>query len=202
MSLRDQLLAKGLVSSKRAKQLDREQRDERKKDKGSRQRKRDLEAAAAEQERAEREAQQARRQRARAEYAEQRARMERALQVRNTILGNRLRGAGPVAFHHRDLDGRRILRMQVSERAAHALRAGELAIVAHHDGREVEYVLVPRRAAEKLDGIAPQLVVFWVRDATGAGDPDHAFADRAWEPSLRARRATPADLERFRGAQT
>lgn len=202
MSLRDQLIAKGLVSSKRAKQLDREQREERRKQKGSRPSQRELEALAAERERAEREAREAERRRARAEYAEQRARMERALQVRNTILGNRLHGAGPIPFHHRDLDGRRIRRLHVSERTAHALRAGEVAIVAHHDGREVEYVLVPRRAAEKLDALAPHLVVFWVRDLTGIGDPDHAFAERAWEPSLRSRRATPADLERFRGVQT
>jgi len=202
MSLRDQLLAKGLVSSKRAKRLDREQREERKKEQGSRHSKRELEAAAAERERAEREAREARRQRDRAEYAEQRARMERALQIRNTILGNRLRGSGPVPFHHRELDGPRILRMHVSERLAHALRAGDAAIVAHHDGHEVEYVVVTRRAAEKLSELAPRLVVSWVRDPTGIGDPDHAFADRGWEPSLRARRATPADLQRFRGAQT
>lgn len=200
--MRDQLLAKGLVSSKRARQVDREARRERKKGHGNQARKRELEAAAAERERAEREAREAQRRRARAEYEEQRAQMERALQIRHTILGNRLKGGGPVPFYHREVDGPRILRLQVSERMAHALRAGEAAIVAHNDGREVEYVVVTRRAAEKLHELAPRLVVFWVQDLEGISEPDHAFAERGWEPSLRPRRATSADLQRFRGVQT
>lgn len=197
MSLRDQLVAKGLATRKQARRADQEQRARRKQEQSKRRKKRELEAEERAKAASEREARLKARKQQRAEYEEQRAQMERALQIRNTILGNQLHSRGPVPFHHRSVDGRTLHRMHVSSGLAHALRAGDAAIVAHAAGRELEYVAVGRRAAEKLDQLAPDLVVFWNRNPQGLGAPDLGFLERTWEPSLRARRATSADLERL-----
>lgn len=199
MSLRDQLLAKGLVSGKRARRIDQEEKRERKQEKGNKKRRRELEREARAREEAENAAREAARREARAEYAAQKERMERALQVRNLILGNRIPSRGSVPFHHKDLDGRRLLRLDVSSGVAHQLRCGEAAVVADHAGPELRYVVVGRRAAERIVELAPRLVVFWAREAEGLRQPDLAFLQRDWEPSLRPRRATPEDLRRFGG---
>lgn len=195
MSLRDQLLAKGLVSKKQAKRADQEARQERKQQEGALKRKHVREAEAHQQAEAERMAQVQDRQVRRAAYEAQRAQTERALQIRNTILGNRIRTGGNVPFHHLAPDGRTLPRMWVGRAVAEQLRRGDAAIVAESSRMDSPFVVVTRQAAVKLDAIAPQLVVFWARDAVGAAAPDQQILARDWEPSLRPHRARPEDLD-------
>lgn len=199
MSLRDQLLKKGLVSKKRAKQIDRELKHDRKKKQGQRQKKREVEAQRAAADKATAEARVAARRDARLAATQAQQALEREGTLRHIALSNQIRDRGRVVFHHRSVDGMSVIRRGVSDRVAWKLRAGEAAIVGVRWGdRPIEYVVVNARAAEQLAEIDPALVVFHVTDTTGISAPDEAFVAGDWEPSLVPRRATPEDIERLR----
>ena len=200
MSLRDQLLAKGVVSKKRARQLDREAKKDRKADQGSRDKQRALEREARARAQAAAEAERARRLAERKEREALREAAERDLQIRNLIAGNRLRPGRGQRFWHRSADGTRLVETQVSSGMAFQLRCGEVALAVLHHGTFTEIVPIPARAADKLFALAPDRIVFWVRDPTGLSDPALGFHQPDPDPSLRARRATEADLARFRAA--
>jgi len=193
MSLRDQLLAKGLVTKKQARKADQDARTRRKNKKGQK-RKRGIEVAEARAVRA-LAAEEALRTKllSRRARESERERMERALQIRNTILGNRIAAAGQQRFHHRSGDGKRIARVHTSAAMVERLRRGDAAIVAS-DGN---YVIIARRGAEKLQDLAPQLLVFWQPCTKTLSRPDQKPHARNWEPELAARRATPEDIARF-----
>ena len=196
-SLRDQLLAKGLVSKKKARSVGRELKEDRKRKQGKRRRKKVVEAeerarldAARE---AEREAAVADRKRREAA----KARTERALRVLQLLHGNRMKVNGKVRFHHPSADGRHLLRMSVSERAAFQLRNGDLGIAAVAGAGGPSYVVLPRAAVERLKELAPRVVVFHVVDVAGLSDPALAFVPSAAVGDLGARRATEADVARL-----
>ncbi len=194
MSLRDQLLAKGLVTKKQARKADQEKRRAQKAKKGKKKRKKLLDSEARAATEASQQAKLAEKLAERRARETERERMERALQIRNTAIGNRLRSRGSYVFHHRSLDGTKLLRMCLSERMADQLRRGDAAII----GIDGQYFPITRRGAEKLDDLAPQLLVFWQRDTKTLSRPDQRPVKRDWEPSLNARRATPEDIERLR----
>src|SRR5690606_9409776 len=127
-SLRDQLLAKGLVSKKDAQRVGRELKHERKKDQASRKSKAELEAE-------ERAARAAEAERARAELAARRRESEakrvaeeRPRRARDLVAGNRVRPGRGQPFFHRLPDGRHLGRIEVSSGTAYRLRCGELAL--------------------------------------------------------------------------
>ncbi|MCA9568530.1 MAG: DUF2058 family protein, partial [Myxococcales bacterium] len=140
MSLRDQLVAKGLASSKDAQKARRDLKKQRKDDQGSKKRKGELRR---EQEAAAREEQEARRTErleARKEREAIRDRHEHALRVRNLILGNRLKNRGDHPFHFVARDGRTILRMMLHRRVAEEIARGSVAIAWLDHGNRDEYV--------------------------------------------------------------
>lgn len=189
MSLRDALLAKGLVSKKRAQEVDRELKAERKAQQGSRKRKHAAEVeqaaaakAAAEAERAERSAQ-------RQASTEARDRHELRYRVRQLVVDNALGGRGPIPFHHRVGTTPRVGTVYVSEAMGRELRAGRAAIAGYvDDGGAWVHKVITTRGAEKLEAIAPEAVAHWVRDGGHLHDPAEALLRRDWEPDLRARR--------------
>lgn len=201
MSLRDQLLKKGLVDKKRARNVERELKRERKQKQSQRQKKREVEAARAQEEQARQDAVVAVRQQARAAARAARDAVERESRLRHIALSNRIRSRGRVPFHHRATDGRRIHRLEVGERVAWKLRAGEAAIVALRYGeREPEYVVVHAGAAKALQEIDASVVVHLVTDTQGISAPDEAFLEPEWEISLRPRKATEEDVSALRAA--
>ncbi|MCB9685167.1 MAG: DUF2058 family protein [Alphaproteobacteria bacterium] len=189
MSLRDQLLAKGLVSKKDAQRAGRELKEERRHAQGSRKAKSEL----AREERQAR-AEEAVRTRAetvarRQEQEAKRIAAELPRRVRDLIRGNRVRPGKGQPFFHKGPDGRHLLRTEVSSGTAYRLRCGELALTWLERGTDDgEVVPIPRAAAEKLLELDPSRVLFLVTDTAGISDPDEAFAQRTWEPDLRPHR--------------
>lgn len=190
MSLRDQLLAKGLVSKKRAKHIDRELKQERKKKQSSRKKKKHLERERQAAIEAERQAELARKQELRRKANEAREAAHLATRVRSLVLGNRIASRGTVPYWHRTVGGRELRRLSISEKVAWKLRAGEAAIAAIEKGiaGDVDYHVISASAARELLELAPERVVTFVRDTTGISQPDEAFLDADWEISLRPHR--------------
>jgi uncharacterized protein YaiL (DUF2058 family) len=198
MSLRDQLLKKGLVDKKRAQQIDREAKAERKANQGQRERKNVVQAReAADREAALKAAAEARAvARKQAELARDAA--ERPARVRQKILANRIRGRGPVPFHVPAPDARTVLRIDVHPNVAWKLRAGELAVAAlGWPGPDLELVVINAEAALELRDIDPAVVCFLNTDTSGLAAPDLAFGEPVAQVDLRARRATHADIARL-----
>ena len=182
MSLRDQLLAKGLVSKKDVRKANQQSKKQRKQDQGSKRRDSAIEAEQKAAKKAAREAKQAAKLEARRKIEASRDAYERALQIRNTILGNRVTSRGDHPFFFRATDGQTVLRMKVQRSTAQQLANGALAIVALDLGNRYDYVLVGRHVAEKLEELeAPGLIVHWAR---GEADSGEGLLDRDWEPSL------------------
>jgi uncharacterized protein YaiL (DUF2058 family) len=179
MSLRDQLIAKGLASKKDGRRVEQELRDKQRHEQGSRKR---ASALAAAQKAAARDAEERAlrlRAEARQARAQEREAEERRNQFRQIVRGNQVRSRGSVRFHFRALDARSIKRMELSERVAWTLRAGEAAIVALvEDDRPHEYVVVSVGAARRLEELRPGCVVFVQPASTSAVDP----ADGLWRP--------------------
>ncbi len=197
MSLRDQLLKAGLVSKKDARRAEQERRRQEQKRRGRQEKKKVREAreaarrAAEERERVEALA------RARREHARVARLHERALRIRQLIRAHELKAGGPVRYFHRGVGGA-IHAMQVSAGTARLLARGRVAVVALDLGTRIRYALVPDRVAAQLAELSDKVVVHWVRDG-GEGEEEAAPA-RDWAPDLRARRATPEDIARFRAA--
>lgn len=181
MSLRDQLLAKGIVKQKDAKRIERELKDERKAQQGARDRKHRIEA----EERAKAEAETQRRteerNQARKAAEIERERHELAVRVQNIIVGNRQKNTGPFVFHFKARDGRTVLRMGVHRRVAEALRDGRMGIACLDRGTHDEYVLLSGSGAQKLADVAPGLLVHFAQGPVAPGD---GVYERDWEPTM------------------
>jgi uncharacterized protein YaiL (DUF2058 family) len=199
VSLRDQLIAKGLVSKKRADEVNRELKAERKAKQAARARKHDEEAAARAAEEAERAAREQARRAAKEATAAERDVVERANQVRQIVLGNRLGGRGRVPFAHRQLGTDRIAVLHLPESLVRDLRAGRAAVAAarHVDG-SVTHHIVNERAARRLAELAPEMLVTYTPGKRGLDDPSEGLLQRAWEASLGPHRVpSGADLQRL-----
>lgn len=188
MSLRDQLLAKGLASKKDVRRVEQDLKRDRKQAEGHQRPKSQIEAEEAAAAEAAAAAALAARLDERRRREEARALQESALRVQNLIRSNAIRGGGPIPWHHRIPQSPRIGRLGVSPALVGPLLRGELAIAALPTGRGFDFRLVRRTAAEALSGFAPQLVVFWNADPTGTSAPDQRPLERDWETSLRPHR--------------
>ncbi len=188
MSLRDQLLKKGLVSKKQAQKAERELKQARKQDQGHRRKKKAVEAEQKAAEIAERDAALEARRAQRLERDEAKAQVERALRIRNLVWGNRIRVGGKQPFWHPSLDRTQLLRMDVSLRAAEQLRRGELAIAAFDHGNRVDYVVIKGEAGKTLKELGAKALLFLVEDVKGILEPENAFLHRTWETDLRPHR--------------
>lgn len=188
MSLRDQLLAKGLVSKKDARRVDRELKDQRKADQGARDRKSRVAAQEKAQADAEKAARTEERLAARKHAETERERHERAVQIRNLITGNRVKNTGPHAFFVRGRDGRSVVRLGVHRKVAEALRDGQLGVVVLDHGTRDEVVIVRGTAAARLRGLAPELVLAYAEGPVELGD---GVYDRDWEPTIPSPGAAP-----------
>jgi uncharacterized protein YaiL (DUF2058 family) len=190
VSLRDQLVAKGLASKKDAQRVNRELKAERRADQAQRKSKSELEAEA-EALRAEAERQQLEQKRAERE-AQQQARneVERTLQVRSLLKDNKLRTGSGQPFWHKGIDGQQLLRMEVSSGIAYQLRCGQAGIAALKHKEWLDYVVIPAATVHRLRELAPELVVFFVDDVTGISEPENRFLERKWDTSLRPHRFT------------
>lgn len=194
MSLRDQLLKAGLVSKKDARKSKQAKRKEAKRKEGNLEKKRLRQARKAEE--AAREAERVHKQKLADRKAREAVRnqYERALRVRQLIRAHEMRVGGPVRFFHRARNGQ-IGVLQVSAGMAKMLRKGQVAVAAEDQGNDrVRYALIPAHMAERLEEIRPGVVVHWTR----GGTEELVEAQRDWEPDLRARRASPEDIERLR----
>ncbi len=199
MSLRDLLVAKGLASKKRARQVSRELKDERKKGQGSKKRKHQRQAA----ERAARETEEvARREMARVaaqQAAAEREEHERIFRIRDMLREHRLSGRGPVRFHYRVGDTGRIRELHLPPVLARDLRSGAAAIATHRvPAGEWETYILPRRAAERLAEEAPEVLVHWASGGDHLGDPSEAPLERTWESSITPHRVKPEELAALR----
>jgi len=186
MSLRDQLLSKGLVSKKRARSADRDKKRDRKRDKGSRDKKRIREEAERAAQEAESNKRREEKQSNRARYARERERMERALRARQILQHHRVKARGRVAYHHTTTNTGQVARLWVDEATAFRLRNGEFAIAAEPSGGG--FVILPASVADRLKSFAAELVVWHVQDTTGLSAPDLAICVYDGETCLRARR--------------
>ena len=189
MSLRDQLLKAGLASKKDVRRVNQELKAERKQEQGHRDKKRDVTAA---EEAARREAEeQALRDKvaARKAHEAQQEAHDKVHRVRQIVERNRLGGKGPLPFFVKGLDGRRLHRLNVSDRTAFGLRCGDLGVagLSELDGSE-SYHIVRRDAAHKLAEIAPEALVFLVDDTAGISKPEEQFLEKPWDPSLKPHR--------------
>jgi uncharacterized protein YaiL (DUF2058 family) len=188
-SLRDQLVAKGLATAKDQQRVDREKKEARKRAE------RDRAAVAAEAERRAAEAAEEARQavearlRARKEAEIAREAAELPGRIRNIVNAHRLGARGDVRFFHKDRGGLLLRRMEISEAMAWRLRAGQAGIVwADALDGTVSYVIVGRQAVERIEALAPDRVVFFVRDTEGISQPAEAFAGPKLDVDLRPRR--------------
>jgi uncharacterized protein YaiL (DUF2058 family) len=204
VSLRDQLVAKGLASKKDAQRVERGLKEDRKQKQGARERKSVEEARAEAERQAALRAEVEARARARTEAERARDAVERDLRIRRMILDTRVRAKGKQAYWHRRLDSPVLARAAVSPRVASMLRQGELAIVAlppRFATQEPEYVLVPARTARRLLELEPRLVLAFTQDPRGISAPEEAFLEPDWEISLRPHRVGgPGGGDQGRGA--
>lgn len=195
MSLRDAFVAKGLVSKKKAKQVNRALKEERKRKQGQRKKKGAAAAEKRQQDEASKAEAKARRDADRDAAQSAREAHEHVHRVRRIILDNRLGARGPVPFFHRVGGGPAVRRMMVPEPMARDLRAGRAAIAGFTaDSGFFEAHVVSDRAAKKLAEIAPESLMHWVRDAKkGLGDPSEVLGRLVGEVDLRARRVFEED---------
>ena len=202
MSLRDQLIAKGLVSKKQARKATQELRKERKSKQGKRRRKKHVERETAAAEKVARETREAERRKARDEDASRREQHELVFRVRDLIRNNRIGGKGPVLFRFRMIGSTMVGTLKLPVALARDLRVGKAAIAGCRLGGEVEHHVVSVAAAEKLAEVSPESLVFFVRDLEHLGDPAQAFAERTWETELGPRRLRDeAELSRWRARE-
>ncbi len=185
MSLRDQLVSKGLVSKKRARQINRESKAERKQAEGARRRKKQVEReAAAEEARRKAEAKEARL-RERKEREEAKAAHEHVYRVRQIVRNNRLGGRGPVPFAYRLGETGRVRIMFLKDALARDLRVGRAAIAGFEvEGGEWEYHVITERGAQKLAEVEPSALAHFVQDTKHLRDPSEVLLFRQWEGGL------------------
>lgn len=203
MSLRDQLVAKGLATKKQARRA-RQQARKAKRKKGNR-KQREAEAAAkarAEAE-AERAARRAQAEADRAAHAAEREAHERRHRVRQIVQTRRMGGRGPIPFFVAQPGTGRIHRLMLREDTARDLRSGRAAIAAWRaeDDTEVPAV-VPAETAERLQGIDAGSVWHHVHGTDHLGRPEEALARPPETVSLRPHRVgIPAEAAAWRARQ-
>ena len=174
MSLRDQLLKAGLADKKKVQEVNRELKQQRKREQAERERKSVLARREAEAARAEVEARAAAQQAARAEAQARRDEADRRRLVDNLTRAYRIRwrtGAHP--FFLRGPQGQRVLRLMVPETIALDLRGGQLAICwLGEDPTDPEELLVlPADAAARVEQAAPGRRLFWNEAPPEKEDP-------------------------------
>jgi uncharacterized protein YaiL (DUF2058 family) len=199
VSLRDQLLQKGLATKKDVRRVEQELDRDRRAREANKRSKAEEDASRSAAEAREAAARAEAKRAARTAYAEARERTERALQVRNLVSSNAVRAGGPIPFFHRVPGSAALGSIHVGVPLAGQLRRGDVAIAALPAAGGHEYRVIRRAAAERLADIAPQLLVFWNRDPSGTLAPDQQPLARNWESALGPHRATAADLARFIG---
>lgn len=169
MSLRDSLLKAGVVDKKAAQRAEQQLRQEKKAVLGnqiSKAERERLEREEAERLRREREEDLLRRRR---EAKERQEREIRLMSSRQILRSHAIRyRPGPQRFWFKAPVSPEIWRLDLPERLANDLRCGYLAI-AWCDDQNPDVVLVDRKAAERIQQIRPELVLFWNADG---GDPD------------------------------
>jgi hypothetical protein len=170
VSLRDQLVAKGLASKKDARRVTQELRENRKQVQATRRPQSEIDAEQRALAHAAAEAAQRRRAAERKSREQEREAAELSTRIRQIVRVNAVRSRGPFRFYHRTVDGTHLHRLEMSERVAFKLRCGEAAIAALVDGPEPEYLVVSQRAAQKLAEIAPHLVVHYTTSTAGLSD--------------------------------
>lgn len=190
VSLRDQLVSKGLASKKQARHAERELKKARKQSQSKKVRKGEQDLARREE--AEREAQARREQSERDRRAAEEARLahEHGYRTRQIIEAHRMGGRGPVRFYVRAGQTRRLLRMSLPEAMVRDLRMGRAAVAGYFDerGSPVLRVVGPRAVA-KLTEVAPEALWHLVRDGGALDDPSEGvWSCRDWDPSLRPHR--------------
>jgi uncharacterized protein YaiL (DUF2058 family) len=184
VSLRDQLLAKGLVSKKRARALDRESKKERRRKQGSKKKRRQLEAEAEAEAASAAEAHESR-MRQRREAAQAHEAHEHRFRVRDIVRNNRLAVRGPIPFHFRIPGTDRVGTMFVSLTAARELRVGRAAIAGFQELDDAwTWMVVAARAAQKLETVEPGALGHWVTDNSHLTDPSEGLLQRTWESQL------------------
>ena len=167
--LRSQLLQAGLVDEKKAKQVDKEARKERKAKKGKKRQETDPERQAREAEEAARRAAEAEAQRRRhaekeaqrlAAEAQERTQREAAEAARQLIQdkGRELSGDGPVRYAFTAIGETRVRYIQVTAEQQQGLARGEMGLARPHANLE-RLSILPRKAAEKLQEICPEKLV-------------------------------------------
>ncbi len=198
MSMRDLFVKKGLVSEKRAKEVDRALKEVRKAAQAQKRGKHELELEA----RREREAAQAAALEARRVAAEaaaaQRAAHEHSYRIQQIVRSHRLGGRGPVPFAVRVPASTRVITLWLPEGLARDLRAGRAAVVAMVEQGAWACFPVSGSAAEKLESLAPGALVHWVKDTSHFADPAQGLMQRSWESTLGPHRVLDAsELRRF-----
>lgn len=186
MSLRDQLLQKGLASKKDARRVDQERLAERRREEGNAKRKRSLEIEKLALAEAARVAELEEKRQARAVLDARREAAERELRLRQLVDAHRVKARGPVPYFVVRPSGR-LVRLDVPELIAKGLRCGEFAVVADphvDDGVAV----VARKGALRIAEVETQAVLRWVQDTVGISAAEEQFSQREWAPDLRARR--------------
>lgn len=193
MSLRDQLVAKGLASKSDKQRVQRELKKKRRDEAGRREKKSKVLAEQRAAEEAAREAAVLAKAVERAKREAEREQLERRERVRQTVRDNQVRARGSVVFHFKKLNSNRIGRLQTSESVARRLRAGEAGIAAlppplGRESEEEDYHVVGIKAVRKLEEVAPEFLVFYVSDTTGISSPEERFLEQEWEISFTPRR--------------
>lgn len=169
MSLRDSFLKAGLVNKKEAQRAEQQLRQEKKQATGQ-------QISKAERERLEAEEAERRRQEQAEELANRRreARLKEEQEIRLMSTRQMLRAhairyrPGPQRFWFRAPVAPEIWRVDLPERMANDIRCGYLAL-AFCDDQHPDVVVVDRKAAERVQALRPELILFW--NADGA-DPD------------------------------
>ena len=188
MSLRDQLLAKGLATKKDARKANRDLKKKRKQ-KQSKREKRSITEAKERQKTASQQAKKlAERQQERRVREVAREADERALRVLQMIQGNRIGHQGRTIFHFKKRCGRKVGRMEVSEKVAWMLRCGEAAIAGYEERGQEVYVVISGKAARRISELDGDSILFLTEETAGISSADEGFLKPTWEASLRPHR--------------
>jgi hypothetical protein len=160
--LKDQLRKSGLVSDKRAKQVAHEERSRKKKlgrDATARE-KEQQEAARREREKARRESDRQREQ----QRQQQEQAAEEQHRLAQLVESNAMRSGvrGPRRFHFVTRE-RSIPFLAINEQTAELLQRGHAAICEVPDTHPSEFVVIPNEAADRVRGLAPELIRFYQR---------------------------------------
>lgn len=172
MSFKDQLYKAGLITKKQLRQLNQDEKMDRKRKKGNK-RKKLVEQAEA-------------RAKAKKEKAERLAiiRKDRAVREKATMEALKIRQVqqllnhhrqrfrkGQQTFWHKTITGTHVHKLCIPTRLAWDLRAGAMSIAAMGHRSDPQYVIVPRDIARKVQEIEPDRIVFLNESPPDENDP-------------------------------